>query len=156
MTKYHNTYYIRKATINDFDDIIKIISSNKNFLNKEIFSSYETIKKYIKDETYFIIMFKYIPIGCGGYSECKDTNGVFSLTWLAILPEYHNNGYGSILLNYIEEKIKLLKGRILIILSGTDENNIYFYNKNKFIISGIIPKYYNENKGLIISIKKLK
>lgn len=64
-------------------------------------------------------------------------------------------GYGSILLNYIENEIKLLNGRILITLSRTGEDNIYFYNKNKFITSGIIPEYYS-NGGMVISIKKLK
>jgi ribosomal protein S18 acetylase RimI-like enzyme len=58
-------------------------------------------------------------IGCGGYSYYKDQ--VYLIERLAVLPEYRNLGAGKKLMEFIENKIKNMGGRIVEI-HVTDKN----------------------------------
>ena len=152
---------IRKANAKDLVSIISLFR-----LNSTVYSECEIIiaKKYIqeiieshnyKNDSYFVFVDSGRVIGCAGYALRKDTENVFSLNWLAVHPRFKRKGIATKLYQYIEEQIKLLNARLIILNAGSYEENKFFYEKMGFIIVGTIPKYYSDTKDLIQYCKLL-
>ena len=70
-------------------------------------------------------------------SEIKDTDNVYELHNLAVLPEYRHKGYGKQLLDYCKAKVKEFGG-VKINIGITEENTVLkkWYAANGFIHTG--------------------
>ncbi len=76
-------------------------------------------------------------IGYVAISKVPDTDNVYEIHNLAVLPEYRHKGYGKKLLDFCKEKINELSG-IKIVISITEENTVLknWYTENGFIHTG--------------------
>lgn len=57
--------------------------------------------------------------------------------------------------NLIEERVKRLGARLIFLNAGSGEANRHFYRKMGLKKSGRIPKYYGEEKDLVLYHKIL-
>ncbi len=98
------------------------------------------------------------PLGYICYGPVPMTQGAFDLYWIVIDPEVQGQRIGSELLNYLEEEIKGMKGRM--ILADTSSIPSYekaneFYLKRGFKEVARIADYYWEGNDRITYCKRL-
>ena len=99
------------------------------------------------------------PIGYVCYGHVQMTREVFDLYWIVIDPRVQGQKIGSELMNYIEEEVRGLKGRM--ILADTSSIPSYekanqFYLKRGFKEVARIADYYWEGNDRITYCKKLE
>lgn len=145
---------IKKAMFKDLNLIMSLIKLNSDtFSETEILQAKKCIKELIKkqneEKSFFIMINSGKIVGCAGYSQQDDTEGVYFLCWLAVHPDFKRQGIATDLYKYIENKLITLQARLLILNAGSNEINRFFYKKMGFKISGKIPKYYNQEKDLV-------
>jgi len=136
---------IRKATLGDLENIIYLMRLNPDvFSEKEIPKATMDIKKIIRsyEGRYYVLEDGKKIIGCLGYEEQEDSFGVYRLKWFAIRPEYQRKGHGTKLYNFVENKLKSLGAKSILLETGDGERNNHFYEKNGFELAGTISGYY--------------
>jgi len=146
-------YIIRNATSNDLDDIYLIY--RQLYLS---FCSLPFIKREYIEERLFnkeIIVLETDRIIACSHIELLDIS--FSINTIAVRKEFHNKGFGKILLNYIIEK--WLKSKYNEIIVGTFEEYgaLDFYLSNGFKIKTTHNDIYNDDRkhrGFLLSITK--
>ena len=98
-----------------------------------LFYAHSVLEKQFQDGLQFLIAEdKNLPIGFAAFS--KKTSDTFHLQKLYILPDFHGNGIGKTILQYIRRYIKI-KGATAIELNVNRENSaVNFYKKLNFKI----------------------
>jgi ribosomal protein S18 acetylase RimI-like enzyme len=148
-------YDFMEAEKNDINGIIELIQLNSDtFAKSEIPAARESISYLIEqqdmDNKFYVAKRSGLIIGCGGYSKENDTNGVYTINWLATHPQFKRRGIATHIYTYCESELYITKrARLLILNAGSGEQNRFFYKKMGFKESGRIPQYYNKNKDLI-------
>lgn len=99
------------------------------------------VEKYLDRGTMFVLEDN------GVKAECVVTDeggGVLEIKNLAVLPEQQGNGYGTALIQYVEEHFK---GKYHILQVGTGDSplTIPFYQKCGFIKSHCIQNFFTDN-----------
>jgi len=76
-------------------------------------------------------------VGYASVSKVKDTDNVYELHNLTVLPDYRHKGYGKQLLDFCKAKVKELGG-VKINIGITEENTVLknWYTANGFIHTG--------------------
>ncbi|HRE40227.1 MAG TPA: GNAT family N-acetyltransferase [Ignavibacteria bacterium] len=154
---------IRNLEKQDREKILKILCDTGNFNDGEIEIAMELIDVYLnkpeqKDYEIFVDENEnqirgYICIG-----QRPLTEGTFDLYWIAVNPEIQSKGVGSGLVKYIEEFIKSLTGRIILIeTSGKEsyEKERKFYEKNGYDLHYTIKDFYRPGDDLVVYSKYL-
>lgn len=149
---------IRKLLNTDREKIKNILIDTNNFNQSEIDIALELIDIYLndlnqKDYEIFVdangdVVNGYICIG-----PRPLTKGTFDLYWIAVNPNVQAKGIGSGLVRYIEEHIKNLGGRLILIeTSGKPsyEKERKFYLKNSYSQLVDIKDFYDVNDSLVI------
>lgn len=150
---------IRKLNYEDRNKIEKILTDTNNFNGDEINTAMELIDVYInvkdqKDYEIFVdegkngIINGYVCIG-----QRPLTKSTYDLYWIAVNPSVQSRGIGSGLIKYIEEFIKDMKGRLILIeTSGKPsyEKERKFYEKNLYNKITEIKDFYDEGDSLVI------
>lgn len=150
---------IRPLIKEDRDKIEQILIKTNNFNEDEISVAIELIDVYLnnKDQKDYEIFTDadesnnvngYICIGPRPLTE-----GTYDLYWIAVNPEIQSKGVGSGLVKYIEEHIKNLNGRLILIdTSGKDsyEKERKFYEKNNYQKLVEIKDFYRVNDSLVV------
>ena len=73
---------------------------------------------------------------------------------IMIHPEYQRNGYGTLLMNFIEDKATNLKSRALVLeCQNTNSKAINFYLKNGFNLIGFDLDAYTKEQGGGIEVR---
>jgi ribosomal protein S18 acetylase RimI-like enzyme len=99
------------------------------------------------------------PLGYICYGPIPMAQGAFDLYWIVIDPGVQGQKIGSELLDYLEEEVKGLRGRM--ILADTSSIPSYgkaqgFYLKKGFKETARIPDYYWEGNDRITYCKRLE
>ncbi len=92
------------------------------------------------------------------YGPTPMTQGTFDLYWIAVDPDVQNQGLGSRLLRFLEEKVKNQGGRLILADTSTVphyEKTRRFYLKNGFQEIAKIPDYYYPGNDRITFSKRL-
>jgi len=142
-------------------ELKELFKSVSNF-TKEDFEVFSGVLSEIenKEEDYFVILIKQnnISIGICIYVNIPLSNDVYEIYWIFINENIKNKGYGSFLLNTVENEIKKKHGKILFLdteLHYKYKNTIEFYLRNNFIIDTIEPNFYGSSRDKIIFKKYL-
>ena len=102
----------------------------------------EAINKYINDCEVFEFYHKNILVGQGAIKQLTST--IYEIKNFAIYEEFHNHGYGKILINLLCEKyLENFKNRYIIV--GTSEQGVGFYKKCGFQFSHIVKDFFITN-----------
>lgn len=149
---------IRPLIKDDRDKIQQILIDTNNFNEDEITIAIELIDAYLNnpDQKDYEIFTDEDEGNINGYiciGPRPLTEGTYDLYWIAVNPKIQSKGVGSRLVKYIEEYLKLLNGRLVLIeTSGKDgyEKERKFYEKNNYEKLVEIKDFYRVNDSLVI------
>lgn len=142
---------IRKATINDIEEIVEI--------EKECFNDYfefKDIKYEVMDnpfsKVYILILDKKII----GYIDFWITFDSATITKIAIRKQYQNKGYGTKLMEFLISSLKEEKEVLFLTLEVRKSNAkaVSFYEKFGFSKINVKKDYYNINPEDAIAMMK--
>ena len=113
---------------------------------------YYMIKKYYKNKKIKILALKDERRNIVAYSMITEHNGYILLLYLAVLKDKRKNGYGSLLLNMLKEKLKN-KNMIIIEIESLDSS--LKLNEEEKIIRQKRRSFYIKNEYLSTNIDVL-
>ena len=113
---------------------------------------YYMIKKYYKNKKIKILALKDERRNIVAYSMITEHNGYILLLYLAVLKDKRKNGYGSLLLNMLKEKLKN-KNMIIIEIESLDPS--LKLNEEEKIIRQKRRSFYIKNEYLSTNINVL-
>ena len=113
---------------------------------------YYMIKKYYKNKKIKILALKDERRNIVAYSMITEHNGYILLLYLAVLKDKRENGYGSLLLNMLKEKLKN-KNMIIIEIESLDPS--LKLNEEEKIIRQKRRSFYIKNEYLSTNIDVL-
>ncbi len=113
---------------------------------------YYMIKKYYKNKKIKILALKDEKRNIVAYSMITEHNGYILLLYLAVLKDKRKNGYGSLLLNMLKEKLKN-KNMIIIEIESLDSS--LKLNEEEKIIRQKRRSFYIKNEYLSTNIDVL-
>ena len=155
---------IRSLLEKDRAKLLSILIKTRAFTSAEIDVAMELIDIVLKDHIQ-----KDYQIDCVGddedlaigyicYGPTPMTRGTFDLYWIAVDPDFQEQGAGSKLLRSLEEGVKAREGRMILADTSTIphfEKTQKFYLKNEFQEVARIPDYYHPGNDRITFCKRL-
>lgn len=153
---------IRPATLSDKNGMIKLFSVLNLFNTDELRLMSDLVDSYF-DETlgeghYWIVSDDDGITSAAYYAPESFGQNVYNLYFIGVLPNGQGQGIGSSMLKYVENHLKELKQRLLLVeTSGlaSFEKTRGFYLKNNYEKEATIREYYKEGDDKIIFRKKL-
>ena len=86
------------------------------------------------------------------------TDGVFDLYWIAVDPRQQRQGFGQLLLRFVENEVRKQRGRMLLIETSSKESygpTLRFYQRAGYDEISRIKDFYRVEDDKIIFCKKL-
>ncbi len=150
---------IRKIIKNDLQKLKEIIDSNELFpsdLLDEMSSDFFTNELSL--DVWLTAEHLDNPIAVLYFAPERMTVGTYNLYLIAIQKELQGKGFGKEIMTFVEQYLKELNGRILIVeTSGLPEFELTrkFYDKCNYERSAVIKEFYQEGEDKVIFWKKL-
>ncbi len=97
-------------------------------------------------------------VGYSCFGRVPTTLDRYDLYWLAVDPDLQGQGLGKTLLDYTEDAISKLHGKLLFVdTSGREqyEPTHAFYKHNGYQLVATVPAYYRDDDDKLIFCKKL-
>ncbi len=98
------------------------------------------------------------PLGYTCYGPTPMTAGTFDLYWVVVDPDYQGSGIGSALLDFLEQWVREMKGRMILADTSTIpqyEKTEKFYLKMGFREVARVPDYYYPGNDRVTFCKRL-
>ena len=92
------------------------------------------------------------------YGPTPKTEGVFDLYWIAVDPAQQGQGFGQILLRFVENEVRRQSGRMLLIETRSRtsfEPTIRFYERSGYLEITRIKDFYRIEDDKLVFCKKL-
>ncbi len=92
------------------------------------------------------------------YGPTPKTDGVFDLYWIAVDPAQQGQGFGQILLRFVENEVRRQSGRMLLIETRSRtsfEPTIRFYERSGYQEITRIKDFYRIEDDKLVFCKKL-
>ena len=155
---------IRPLLRKDKAALLSMLIKVKMFTSQEIDVAMELIDIVLKDpgqKDYRIscrVDDQDQPVGYICYGPAPMTLGTFDLYWIAVAPEAQSHGLGAQLMEHLEEEIRPLKGRLVLI--DTSSTPAYASAKRLYLRKGYeevarIPHYYAPGNDRVTYGKRL-
>jgi ribosomal protein S18 acetylase RimI-like enzyme len=93
---------------------------------------------------------------CFGATPLAD--GVFDLYWIAVDPKQQGQGFGQVLLRFVENEVRRHRGRMLLIETSSKESyapTIRFYQRSGYDEISRIKDFYRIEDDKVVFCKKL-
>jgi len=111
---------IRPARKADRDRILQILIATERFTADEVRSAIELVDQALRTPSRpdYVVHVAEDREGVLGYvlhGPTPKTEGVYDLYWIAVVPAQQRHGVGDALLRFVEDQVKLDRGRMLLI-----------------------------------------
>ena len=155
---------IRPLFENDRARLLSMLIKARAFTSEEIDVAMELIDIVLKDpiqeeyQIYCMVDDQDQAIGYICYGSTPMTQGTFDLYWIAVDPDFQEQGVGSKLLRFLEEMVKAEGGRLILADTSTIphyEKTQNFYLKNGYKEMARIPDYYHPGNDRITFCRRL-
>jgi ribosomal protein S18 acetylase RimI-like enzyme len=159
---------IRPADPADRDRIHQILVSTSRFTEDEVRCAMELVDSGLEHPEkgeYVVNVFEEPDSGeqraIQGYvcfGPTPMTDGVFDLYWIAVDPRQQGQGFGQVLLRFVENEVRRQSGRMLLIETSSKESykpTIRFYERSGYLEISRIKDFYRVEDDKIIFCKKL-
>jgi ribosomal protein S18 acetylase RimI-like enzyme len=86
------------------------------------------------------------------------TDGVFDLYWIAVDPRRQGQGFGQLLLRFVENEVRRQRGRMLLIETSSKESygpTLRFYQRSGYDEISRIKDFYRIEDDKVVFCKKL-
>jgi len=159
---------IRPAEPKDRDRIHEILVSTARFTEEEVLCAVDLVDQGFEDPEkgeYLTHVLEEPDSGprkmvqgyvCFGATPLTD--GVFDLYWIAIDPKQQGQGFGQLLLRFVENEVRRQNGRMLLIETSSKEtygSTIRFYERSGYSEISRIKDFYRVEDDKIVFCKRL-
>lgn len=154
---------IRPLVEKDRVSLLSMLIKTRSFTSSEIDVAMELIDIVLKDQIqkdyqiYCMVDDQDQAIGYICYGPTPMTQGTFDLYWIAVDPDFQEQGVGSNLLDYLGKVVKELKGRMILADTSSIphyEKTQNFYLRNGFQEVARVPDYYYPGNDRVTFCKK--
>jgi len=144
--------------------LLSMLIKTRAFTSAEIDVAMELIDIVLKDrvqkdyQVECMVNDQDLAIGYICYGPTPMTQGTFDLYWIAVDPDYQEQGAGSRLLSSLEEVVRARGGRMILADTSSIphfEKTQKFYLKNGFQEVAKIPDYYHPGNDRMTFCKRL-
>jgi ribosomal protein S18 acetylase RimI-like enzyme len=155
---------IRSLFKKDRARLLSMLIKTRAFTSAEIDVAMELIDIVLKDpiqkdyQIYCMVDDQDQVIGYICYGSTPMALGTFDLYWIAVDPDFQEQGVGSKLLSFLEELVRAEGGRLILADTSTIphyEKTLQFYIKNGFQEVGRVPDYYHPGNDRITFCRRL-
>jgi ribosomal protein S18 acetylase RimI-like enzyme len=155
---------IRSLFKKDRARLLSMLIKTRAFTSAEIDVAMELIDIVLEDpiqkdyQIYCMVDDQDQVIGYICYGSTPMALGTFDLYWIAVDPDFQEQGVGSKLLSFLEELVKAEGGRLILADTSTIphyEKTLQFYIKNGFQEVGRVPDYYHPGNDRITFCRRL-
>ena len=147
----------------DRASLLSMLIKTRSFTSAEIDVAMELIDIVLKDQIqkdyqiYCMVDDQDQAIGYICYGPTPITQGTFDLYWIAVDPDFQEQGVGSNLLDFLGKVVKELKGRMILADTSSIphyEKTQNFYLRNGFQEVARVPDYYYPGNDRVTFCKK--
>ena len=155
---------IRSLVLKDRVELHSMLIGSNAFTDEEIDVAMELIDIVLKDESQkdykidCMVDDRDQTVGYICYGSIPMTQGTFDLYWIAVDPNFQEQGIGSKLLGFLEEVVREKNGRMILADTSTMpqyEKTKNFYLHNGFQEVARVPDYYHPGNDRITFCKRL-
>ncbi len=159
---------IRPAERNDRDRIHEILVGTARFTADEVRSAMDLVDQSLDHPErgeYLVHVLEEPDSGprktiqgyvCFGATPLAD--GVYDLYWIAVDPKQQGQGFGQVLLRFVENEVRRHRGRMLLIETSSKESyapTIRFYQRSGYDEISRIKDFYRIEDDKVVFCKKL-
>jgi len=154
---------IRPVESSDRDRILEILIATARFTDEEVRCAIELVDKAITEpeKGEYIVHVLQDEGAVHGYvcfGATPMTDGVYDLYWIAVDPRRQGQGYGQVLLRFVENEVRRQRGRMLLIETSSKESygpTLRFYHRSGYDEISRIKDFYRMEDDKIVFCKKL-
>jgi ribosomal protein S18 acetylase RimI-like enzyme len=159
---------IRPVLAADRDRIRQILAAVARFTDDEIRWAVELVDRTIDDpdNAEYIVQVLEDPDsgphrmvqGYVCYGPTPRTEGVFDLYWIAVDPRRQGQGFGHLLLKFVENEVRRQNGRMLLIETRSRQSftpTIRFYQRSGYDEISRIKDFYRIEDDKVVMCKRL-
>jgi ribosomal protein S18 acetylase RimI-like enzyme len=155
---------IRPLLEKDRAKLLSVLIETRAFTSAEIDVAMELIDIVLKDRVQkdyqvdCMVDDQDLAVGYICYGPTPMAQGTFDLYWIAVDPDFQEQGVGSKLVGFLEEGVKASGGRMILADTSTVppyEKTQRFYVKNGFQQVARIPDYYHPGNDRITFCRRL-
>ncbi len=159
---------IRPAERKDRDRIHEILVATARFTTDEVRCAMDLVDEGLEHPErgeYVIYVLEEPDSGpkrvvqgyvCFGATPLAD--GVFDLYWIAVDPKQQGQGFGQLLLRFVENEVRRQRGRMLLIETSSKDTyapTIRFYQRSGYDEISRIKDFYRIEDDKVVFCKKL-
>jgi ribosomal protein S18 acetylase RimI-like enzyme len=159
---------IRPVEQKDRDRIHQILVATARFTDEEVRCAIELVDQALElpDKGDYIVHVLEEPAsgpnrmvhGYVCYGATPLTDGVFDLYWIAVDPRRQGQGFGQLLLRFVENEVRRQRGRMLLIETSSKESygpTLRFYERSGYEEISRIKDFYRIEDDKVVFCKKL-
>jgi len=159
---------IRPAEAKDRDRIQEILVATARFSDEEIGWAMDLVDQALEQgqQSEYVVHILEEPAsgpnrmiqGYVCYGPTPKTEGVYDLYWIAVDPKRQGQGIGQLLLRFVENEVRRLRGRMLLIETRSRMSyapTIRFYQRSGYEEITRIKDFYRIEDDKIVFCKRL-
>jgi ribosomal protein S18 acetylase RimI-like enzyme len=154
---------IRPAVQKDRDRIQAILLSTDRFTDEEVRCAMELVDEWLVrpekgDYIVHVVDGKDAVAGYVCYGPTPLTDGVYDLYWIAVDPLYQGQGFGQVLLRFVEDAVREREGRMLLIETSSKDSygpTLRFYERAGYDEISRIKDFYRIEDDKVVFCKRL-
>lgn len=157
---------VRPAEPKDRDRIHELLMAAAIFTEEEVRCAIELVDIWNDDthpekNDYATAVLEEAPGVIHGYvtyGPTPLTDGVYDLYWIAVDPRQQGQGYGQVLLRFVENEVRRRKGRMLLIETSSKTSyasTLRFYERSGYAEITRIKDFYRIEDDKLVFCKRL-
>jgi ribosomal protein S18 acetylase RimI-like enzyme len=157
---------IRPAERKDLERIHEIMVANTLFTDEEVCCAIDLVEIFLTEEhperndylTHVIEDAKAAVQGYVCFGATPLTDGVYDLYWIAVDPTQQGQGFGQVLLRFVENEVRRTRGRMLLIETSSKTSyasTLRFYERSGYSEISRIKDFYRVEDDKIVYSKRL-
>lgn len=160
----HHTMKIRPASSTDRERILEILTLTSRFTHQEIGWAMELVDLALgapekrEYETHVLEVPDGVVQGYVLFGPTPMAQGVFDLYWIAVDPKRQGQGFGQLLLRFVENEVKRQAGRMLLIETSSKRSyapTVRFYQRAGYQEISRIKDFYRIEDDKVVFSKNL-
>jgi ribosomal protein S18 acetylase RimI-like enzyme len=157
---------IRPATISDRPRILEVLTATARFTTQEIGWAMDLVDLGLDGRKEYDIEVLEDPDsgpnravqGYVCFGPTPKSDGVFDLYWIAVDPREQGQGYGQLLLRFVENEVRRQNGRMLLIETSSKQSyapTVRFYERAGYEEISRIKDFYRIEDDKVVFCKVL-
>jgi ribosomal protein S18 acetylase RimI-like enzyme len=154
---------VRLMDARDLDEVLRMIRLHDSDDYKAAKASFSQTRLDAPQEVtaHFVIIDpeERRPVGVTGYYlDDLEARGLYWLGWTYVNPFFRGKGYGGVLMEFVLEAVRELRGRKIYLSTSSLSNYataVGFYERYGFVEEGRLLDYYNDGEHQLIMGRRL-